>query len=229
MSGSIDDEQDTVTLEEEIRAHGEHREFVRNAPPREVRLVEYALAPLCNVNSQFLAPGIEGECSPSNGTVTRPGCGDDDPVMPLWRSARTSASAAWTRWAMIVGWICPDDLIPRLTEKDFRKLKIESPEAHRQPATGDVLVNKPLIVYTERVDRSLRTSLFGAGIDVVATPVEHTWTFGDGGTLTTTSPGAPYPSFELTHQYTHHDRDSDADDDLVGQVPGRRGPGSQVA
>ena len=229
MSGSIDDEQDTVTLEEEIRAHGEHREFVRNAPPREVRLVEYALAPLCNVNSQFLAPGIEGECSPSNGTVTRPGCGDDDPVMPLWRSARTSASAAWTRWAMIVGWICPDDLIPRLTEKDLRKLKIESPEAHRQPATGDVLVNKPLIVYTERVDRSLRTSLFGAGIDVVATPVEHTWTFGDGGTLTTTSPGAPYPSFELTHQYTHHDRDSDADDDLVGQVPGRRGPGSQVA
>jgi hypothetical protein len=193
---------DVVTLQDTVEGHARYRAFLSDATSPALQLAQYALAPLCNVDSPYLEPGIDGPCSPPNGTVPIPGCGEDAPVEPLWYRSRPTVDDEWTRWEMIVGWACPDDLLPVVTQEDLRKLKIESPEAHRQPASGDVLVNKPLIVYTEDVERTFRTSLFDFGIDVVAAPLEYTWDFGDGTTLTTTSPGEPYPSFELTHDYT---------------------------
>lgn len=197
-----DADGDELTFADARATYAEYRHDLSADIPPERRIVDWAHAPLCNVNSAILEPGIDGECAPPNGTVNVPACGEDLPVEPLWRRVRADLSAPWNRWQMVVGWICPDDLLPPFTEADFRSLTIVSPDAHRQPATGDVLVNKPLIVYTEPdVERRFRTSLFGYGIDVVATPLEYTWAFGDGTELTTTSPGAPYPSFELTHDY----------------------------
>ena len=51
------------------------------------------------------------------------------------------------------------------------------------------------------MERTFRTSLFDYGIDVVTSPVEYTWDFGDGQTLTTTSPGGPYPNRDVEHVY----------------------------
>ncbi|CAM5784787.1 PKD domain-containing protein OS=Cellulomonas persica OX=76861 GN=CPE01_09840 PE=4 SV=1 [Cellulomonas persica] len=102
---------------------------------------------------------------------------------------------------MRAGWACPDDLLPTLTEQDLRRLTIEPLEAHRQPAGAEALVNKALIVYANPQHRTFRTSLLDYGIDVDAYPVEYAWDFGDGTTLVTDDPGAPYPAFDVTHTY----------------------------
>ena len=194
IEGGIED--DVITVTDAFKRFLEYREHLAHPNP----LVRYEHYTLCNVDDQHLEPGVDG-CPPPNGTVAVPGCGDDDPIEPLWKQTRSSAEAPWGPWDMIIGWICPDELLPPFTEADFRRLTIEPSPAHRQPASGTTLVNKPLIVYTERTEREFRTTLYGFAIDVVARPVEYVWDFGDGTTLNTTSVGAPYPSFELTHTY----------------------------
>ncbi|TCN40895.1 hypothetical protein EV644_105179 [Kribbella orskensis] len=70
-----------------------------------------------------------------------------------------------------------------------------------QPA-GRTLVNLDTIVYTEDSKVSATTvTLLGFPVVVEATPMSYTWSFGDGATLTTTSPGKPYPAKEITHKY----------------------------
>lgn len=191
-------DEEEVELSDAFDALLEERRWKANPSP----LREYARAPLCNVNSQYLTPEIDGACAPPDGTVTIPGCGDESPVEPLWRRERsTPSSDDWSLWEMLSGWACPVDLLPPFSEVDFRRLPIEPLTAHRQPSGDQVLVNKPLIVYADSEHRTFRTDLFGFGIDVDVYPVEYTWDFGDGETLTTVDPGSPYPSFDVTHTY----------------------------
>ena len=66
-----------------------------------------------------------------------------------------------------------------------------------------MLITKPVIVYTEPAERDFHVTLFDVyGVDVIVTPAEYRWEFGDGETLTTTDPGRPYPAFDLTHTYS---------------------------
>jgi hypothetical protein len=73
-----------------------------------------------------------------------------------------------------------------------------------QPAER-TLVNFDTIVYTDQTKISTVTvPLLGFPVVVEATPMSYTWNFGDGSpALTTTSPGKPYPSKEITHKYMH--------------------------
>ncbi len=194
--GEFDEEE--VELSDAFEAVLELRAWQAHRDPR----VDYARAPLCNVNAEYLSPGIDGPCSPPDGTVVVPGCGDEDPVEPLWRRRRSTATSDdWSRWQMLSGWACPDELLPPFSQADLRRLTIEPLTAHRQPDRAEVLVNKPLIVYADSEHRTFRTDLFGFGIDVDVYPVEYTWDFGDGSSLTTDDPGLPYPSFDVTHTY----------------------------
>lgn len=195
--GDLD--EDEVHLSGTFKTHLAYRRWLKSPPT--IKLTDYARAPLCNVGSPYLQPGIDGECLPPDGTVPIPGCGDDEPVEPLWRRTRPDASSEWRAWRMVIGWVCPDDLLPPFPQVEFRRLTIAPLEAHRQPSRSEVLVNKPLIVFTDPVQRVFRTDLFGFAVDVEATPVAYTWDFGDGSTLDTRSTGSPYPSQDLTHTY----------------------------
>lgn len=48
-------------------------------------------------------------------------------------------------------------------------------------------------------------SVLGQRIPVRATP-RYTWRFGDGSTLQTEGPGAPYPAGDVTHRYVERGR-----------------------
>ncbi len=45
-------------------------------------------------------------------------------------------------------------------------------------------------------------TLLGQRVDLHIVPSEFTWQFGDGESLTTNEPGAPYPDLVVTHRYT---------------------------
>jgi hypothetical protein len=68
---------------------------------------------------------------------------------------------------------------------------------------GRTLVNFDTIVYTDESKVSTTpVTLLGFPVVVEATPISYSWNFGDGSpVLTTSTPGKPYPSKEITHKY----------------------------
>ena len=91
-----------------------------------------------------------------------------------------------------------------LTEGDIlravREIGLPSLEVQIQPGTS-TLVNVPTIFYTEPERFARSVTLLGFDIDLVATPVRYRWLHGDGTASTSTKPGKPYPSTEVTYRY----------------------------
>ncbi len=170
-----------------------------------VRLAEYQRAPFCREAAGTWVMGLaDGTCAPGADLArTSVQCEDGDTlVMPMWRRERTTPAAAWGPWTQIDPGGCGVDLLPVLTEADFRRLPLPAPTLNIQPAGGWVLVNIATIVYTDPTPVTLRTDLLGYGVTVEATPTSWTYDFGDGtDPLTTTDPGRPHPAFDLTHTY----------------------------
>jgi hypothetical protein len=68
--------------------------------------------------------------------------------------------------------------------------------------TGRTLVNLDTIVYTDpKKTTNFPVEVLGFPVVVQAIPKSYTWDFGDGNTLTTETPGSPYPAKEITHKY----------------------------
>lgn len=91
--------------------------------------------------------------------------------------------------------------VPVVTGEDFRRLPLPAGRVHIQPSSGQVLVNVPTNVYVEAGQVVLPTTVLGAQVRVRATPISYGWTFGDGGILRTSDPGAAYPDLRTTHTY----------------------------
>lgn len=174
------------------------------AIPPAVQLSRYERAPLCREAAGMWTRGsADGTCpdlADTAGTLRQ--CPDGDTVvMPMWRQQRTSPAAPWGPWEQIDDGGCGVDLLPELTVADFRLLPLPAPGLTMQPDRGWVLVNIPTVVTTDPSPVTLRTELLGYGVTVEATPTSWTYDFGDGHTLTTTSPGRPYPHHDLAHEY----------------------------
>ncbi|WP_041554280.1 hypothetical protein [Cellulomonas fimi] len=183
-----------------------------------VALVRYTRAPMCNVatgggaemgdaDEQFGGGDRDGDgliaCGPSNTTVPVPVCVDGPPLLPLWSQRRASAADPWpATWTLAYGYSCPEDVVPPMTEADFRRLPLAPPVLRLQPDRGWVLVNKETIVMTDDAEQTLQTTLLGYSIEVVASPSSYRYDFGDGSRdLVTTSAGHPYPDHDTFHRY----------------------------
>ncbi len=73
-------------------------------------------------------------------------------------------------------------------------------EVRLQPGTS-TLVNIPTIFFTEPEEFRRSITLLGFDVDLIAVPVRYRWLHGDGTSSTTTKPGKPYPSTEVTYRY----------------------------
>jgi len=63
------------------------------------------------------------------------------------------------------------------------------------------LVNADTIFSTTPQAFDHSVTLLGFGVDIVATATSYTWHHGDGTSSRTSTPGRPYPAFDVTHRY----------------------------
>ncbi|TDW90656.1 PKD domain-containing protein [Kribbella pratensis] len=96
----------------------------------------------------------------------------------------------------------PQDVRWEQVRSEAKDLTFPGLSVKVQP-NGRTLVNLDTIVYTDDSKVSTATvTLLGFPVVVEATPISYTWNFGDGSpALTTSTPGKPYPSKEITHKY----------------------------
>ncbi len=91
---------------------------------------------------------------------------------------------------------------PAMVLEEFKRLPLPQGQVIVQP--GDrTLVNFPTVFYTELAgDQVLRpVTILGQQVEIIAEPRSYAWDFGDGQSMTTETPGAPYPAKEITHEY----------------------------
>jgi len=83
----------------------------------------------------------------------------------------------------------------------LRRVGLPSLTVQTQPA-DETLVNFDTIFFVEPEAVSVDLTILGQAVDVLATPAGYQWSFGDGAGMSSSSPGAPYPSTEITHRYS---------------------------
>ncbi|MDD9207575.1 hypothetical protein PU560_14050 [Georgenia sp. 10Sc9-8] len=88
-----------------------------------------------------------------------------------------------------------------ITAEDLKRLPIDPGGLTLQPAVGSVLVNVETIAMSGAGQQQFSTTILGTPVLVRVVPVDYTWDFGDGATLVTTDPGAPYPDHTVAHVY----------------------------
>lgn len=175
---------------------GEQERRAEEAKPPGQRKYRYKRTAKCQLQpaSDQPCPQINPGLPPLSLT-----CEAGEPIAPLWRQSIASPHEGWQLRAP---WACPEDMLPMFTREDLQALKIAPLQVSQQPRSGPMLITKPVIVYTKPTEREFHVVLFDVyGVDVIVTPREYTWDFGDGYTITTTDPGRPYPSFDIAHPY----------------------------
>ncbi len=71
-----------------------------------------------------------------------------------------------------------------------------------QPPGGRTLVNLDTNFFTSNTaTATIDVELQGQSVVVSARPIAYRWNFGDGTSKVTTTPGAPYPSLDVSHVY----------------------------
>jgi hypothetical protein len=70
-----------------------------------------------------------------------------------------------------------------------------------QPINGRTLVNFDTNFYTATRAFDRTVPLLGQQVDLHIVPSGFGWRFGDGDSMTTEEPGAPYPDLQVTHRY----------------------------
>ncbi len=89
----------------------------------------------------------------------------------------------------------------QLVIQEWQAIQIPAATIGINPPDGRTLVNLETIFFTEAGEQSFPVTLLGRSVVIYAIPIDYTWHHGDGTSRTTQSPGAPYPSKEITHVF----------------------------
>ena len=92
------------------------------------------------------------------------------------------------------------DSAPADIERAIREIRMPALELRIQPK-NETLVNVDTIFYTDPTHLRRTVTLLGHSVRLDASPVRFTWVHGDGTQASTSRPGRPYPSKDVTHQY----------------------------
>lgn len=92
-------------------------------------------------------------------------------------------------------------LTAALVLQAFREVPLPQPALAVQPPDGVTLVNLETNFYTEAAPFTTAVTLLGQQVELSISATSFDWDFGDGATLSTVTPGAPYPDLQVTHAY----------------------------
>lgn len=90
-----------------------------------------------------------------------------------------------------------------VTQRDFASMPVEPLEASAGPPDGWLPVSMVNVLHADSDVQELETELLDTPVAVRAIPTSYHWDLGDGNTITTTNPGKPYPSEEISAKYAH--------------------------
>lgn len=147
-------------------------------------------------------------CEPSHETPAGESVGDiTAPTEPPAGIALCSVAAQWL--GEDVEEMCGgaddavDDVVltPGLVARALRRVPLPPSELIIQPPDGRTLVNFDTNFYTEERTLFRAVRLLGQRVELRIVADSYTWHFGDGQSVTTSEPGAPYPRLEVTHSY----------------------------
>ncbi|MEE6289081.1 hypothetical protein V2J52_15625 [Georgenia sp. MJ173] len=89
-----------------------------------------------------------------------------------------------------------------VTREEVQSLLVDAGGLDVQPDRSWVLVHTETIAFTGAEQQVLTTTVLDAPIEVMVTPEQFTWDFGDGSApLVTTDPGAAWPDHTVAHAY----------------------------
>ena len=96
----------------------------------------------------------------------------------------------------------PEPVVIVVTRSDFAKLPVEPSVASAGPERGWLPTGMVNVLHAESEVQTLETELLDTPVAVRAIPTSYHWDLGDGNTITTSKPGKPYPSEEVSATYS---------------------------
>lgn len=91
-------------------------------------------------------------------------------------------------------------ITPAMVQRAFERIPLPTARSIAQP-DGKTLVNFDTIFHAEAEPFTETVTLLGQRVELDITPSAFVWEFGDGASVETTTPGAPYPAKEIVHRY----------------------------
>jgi hypothetical protein len=163
---------------------------------------EYRWVVVCVSPNSPTEAAVETDCNAAR-VCAQP----NERLYRLW--GRAEATDTWVPLSTRCFGAAPTDadtprpqITPALVLNEIRRIGLPTLRTHTQPE-DKTLVNFDTIFYTQPRPFTATVTLLGQQVDITAEPTSYTWHHGDGTSATTRTPGAPYPSQEVTHRYTN--------------------------
>jgi hypothetical protein len=161
----------------------------------------YDLDPRCKPGDHRVSCEVFATCTTADGAVGN--------IYIIWRyedatGARTRVGTACLTATELAGL---GMITPAMVRREMQRLAWPTARLEVEPPDGQTLIHFDTNFFTTNTRPTTQTVvLLGQRVTIEAAPVEYTWHFGDGASVTTDSPGAAYPGLDVTHEYVEPGR-----------------------